>query len=191
MRAQPLTREEAKALLTACPRNNVGIRDRALLTALWRGSMRIGATLRIKPSDIDWDRGLITIHSDKNGEGRTVVMDQQAMDILRIWAERRAKLGINGHYPFFCSIYKKNRGSALDPSHYRRLIRRLGKYAGIEKRCHLHGLRHTGASEMAEEGLDLPTISAQLGHKNLSTTSEYIHRLRPDLANQRLKERTW
>lgn len=191
MRPQPLTPAEAKLLLSACPNTTTGIRDRALFTALWRGSMRIGATLRIKPGDIDWDRNLITIQRDKGGEGRTVVLDPQAMDVLRIWSERRKVIGLTGHQWFFCSVYKHALGNKLDPSHYRRLIGRLRKKAGIEKRCHLHGLRHTGASEMAEEGIDLPTISAQLGHKSVGTTSKYIHRLRPDLMNQRLKERVW
>ena len=192
MIGQPLTTSEAKALLAACPTNNsTGIRDRALLTALWRGAMRISATLRIQPGDIDWDRNLITIHSDKGGEGRTIVLDPQAMDVLRIWKERRTVLGINGKEPFFCSAHQHARGKPLDSSHFRRLIARLRRKAGIEKRCHLHGLRHTGASELAEEGFDLATISAQLGHKNVSTTSQYIHRLRPDLMDSRLKERTW
>ena len=105
---------------------------------------------------------------------RTVVLDQQAMDVLRAWRERRSLLGISGHHPFFCATYGEARGSKLDPSHYRRLIKRLARKAGVEKRCHLHGLRHTGASEMLEEGIGLATISAQLGHKNISTTQCYI-----------------
>jgi len=191
MKPQPLSKEEAKALLAACTDTDTGVRDRALFTALWRGSMRISATLKIRPADIDWDRNLITIQEDKGGEGRTVVLDSQAMDVLRIWAERRKSLGLNGHHVFFCAIYGDSRGNKVDASHFRRRIKRLQQKAGIEKRCHLHGLRHTGASEMIEEGLGLTTIAAQLGHKNVSTTSQYIHRLRPDLADQRLKERAW
>ena len=67
----------------------------------------------------------------------------------------------------------------------------LQKKAGIERRCHLHGLRHTAASELLEEGFDIATIARQLGHAHMSTTSRYLHQLRPDIMNERLKERTW
>ena len=191
MQPQPLARQEVQALLAACENTDAGIRDRAVFTILWRGAMRIGATLKIKPSDIDWDRSIVTIQNDKGGKGRAVVLDAQAMDVLRIWAERRKSLGINGHCPLFCATNRQARGRHLDPSQFRHKIQKLRAKAGIERRCHLHGLRHTAASELVEEGFDIATIARQLGHVHTSTTSRYIHRLRPDLMDERLKEREW
>lgn len=191
MLPQPLTREEAKKLLDACPDTNCGLRDRALFATLYRGAMRIGATLRIRPADIDWERHLVTIQDDKANSGRVVPLDDGVMDILRIWSERRKSLGINGHHPFFCTIDGETRGNSMASSHYRRRIKKLREKAGIEKRCHLHGLRHTGASELLEEGFDMATIARQLGHSHISTTSRYLHEIRPDLANEKLKEREW
>jgi site-specific recombinase XerD len=191
MEPQPLSRTEAKSLLAACPNTTAGIRDKAVLVTLYRGGTRISATLRVRPSDIDWERKTLVIHDDKGGKGRTVVLDDGALDILKVWAERRTSIGINGHHVFFCATNEGARGNHLDSSHYRHLIKRLGKVAGIEKRCHLHGLRHTAASELLEEGFDLATIAGQLGHSYTSTTSRYLHRLRPDLMNSRLKEREW
>lgn len=191
MQPQPLSRNEAKALLDACPNTTNGIRDRAVFATLYRGGTRISATLNIRPSDIDWEHKIITIHNDKGGKGRTIVLDSGALDILKTWAERRKSLGVNGHQPFFCATNKQARGKPLNPAHYRRAIKRAQKKAGIEKRCHLHGLRHTAASELLEEGFDLLTISTQLGHKHVSTTNTYVHKIRPDLANERLKQRIW
>ena len=191
MQPVPLSRDEAKALLAACSNTTAGIRDRAVLTVLYRGGTRITATLAIRPSDIDWDRGLITIHNDKGGKGRTVVLDAEAMDSLRVWNERRKSLNLNGHHTFFCTTNKPALGNRMDSSHYRHLVKELQKKAGIERRCHLHGLRHTAASELLEEGFDIATIARQLGHAHMSTTSRYLHQLRPDIMNERLKERTW
>jgi site-specific recombinase XerD len=191
MQPQPLSRDEAKALLAACPNTTNGIRDKALFTVLYRGGTRITATLNIRPADIDWERNLITIHRDKGGKGRTITIDDEAMNILRVWAERRSSLGVNGRHPFFCATNKKALGNALKSSHYRRTIKKLQRKAGIDKRCHLHALRHTAASELLEEGIDIATISRQLGHAHISTTSRYVHQLRPDLANQKLKARAW
>ena len=191
MQPQPLSRDDAKALLAACSNTTAGIRDRAVFATLYRGGTRISATLQIRPSDIDWERRLVTIHTDKGGKGRTIALDAAVLDILKVWAERRKSLGINGHHPFFCAVNKQAMGNHLDSSHYRHKIKNLGKKAGIERRCHLHGLRHTAASELLEEGFDLATIAGQLGHAHMSTTSRYLHQLRPDLMNEKLKERTW
>ena len=188
---QPLTRQEARALLAACSNTTTGIRDRAVFTVLYRGGCRITATLKTRPADIDWPRGLITVHEDKGGKGRVVVLDAEAMDVLRVWMERRKALGINGHHVLFCATNVPARGNRLDSSHFRHKIKALRKKAKIQKRCHCHGLRHTAASEMCEEGIPLPIIAAQLGHKHVSTTSAYIHRLRPDIACERLRQRKW
>ena len=158
---------------------------------LYRGGTRISATLRIRPADIDWDRNIITLHLDKGGKGYPVQIDDQGLDILRAWAERRKSLGINGHHPFFCATNKQARGNRVDSSHYRHKIAELREKTGIEKRCHLHGLRHTFVSELLEEGVDLANIAHQVGHEHVSTTSTYAHRLRPDLMNKHMKERTW
>jgi integrase len=191
MQPQPLSRDEAKALLAACSNTTAGLRDNAVFATLYRGGTRISATLQIRPSDIDWDRQLVTIHTDKGGKGRTIALDAEVMDILRVWAERRKSLGVNGHHPFFCATNNPALGNCLDSSHYRHKIKKLREKAGIERRCHCHGLRHTAASELLEEGFDLATIASQLGHAHASTTSRYLHQLRPDLANEKLKERVW
>lgn len=191
MQPQPLAKHEALSLLAACGNTTAGIRDRAVYTMLWRGGMRISATLQIMPSDVDWTRSIVTVHRDKGGKGRPVVLDVQAMDTLRAWIERRASLGVNGRCVLFCAVSKKALGNPLNSSHFRRKIQKLRKKAGIEKRCHCHGLRHTAASELLEEGFDVATIAAQLGHAYTSTTARYLHQLRPDLAHEKLAQRKW
>jgi site-specific recombinase XerD len=191
MQPQPLSREEAKALLSACSDTTTGIRDKAVFATLYRGGTRISATLQIRPSDIDWDRQLIHIHVDKGGKGRTIAIDDGLLDILRVWAERRKSLGVNGHHPFFCATHKDTLGNRLDSSHYRHKIQKLRRKAGIERRCHCHGLRHTAASELLEEGIDMASIANHLGHEHVSTTSRYVHALRPDLMCAKIKERKW
>jgi len=191
MQPQPLSRNEAKALLAACSNTTAELRDKAVFATLYRGGTRIAATLRIRPSDIDWERRLIIIQSDKGGKGRTIALDPEAIDILRAWAERRKTLGVNGHNPFFCATNKQALGNPIDPSHFRHKIQKLRAKAGIEKRCHCHGLRHTAASELLEEGFDLATIAGQLGHAHISTTSRYLHQLRPDIMREKLTQRVW
>jgi site-specific recombinase XerD len=54
------------------------------------------------------------------------------------------------------------------------MMRRIAAKAGIEKRVHPHGLRHSHAVDMANEGVAIPSIQQQLGHDRPSTTDTYL-----------------
>jgi len=56
------------------------------------------------------------------------------------------------------------RGNAMSDAYVRRLLKRLAAKAGIDKRVHAHGLRHTHAAQLRAEGVDIAIISRQLGH---------------------------
>ena len=62
---------------------------------------------------------------------------------------------------------------------------------GIEKRVHAHGLRHTGAAELAREGKPMNLIQAQLGHSNLGTTDRYIRHIAPQELIEAMQRREW
>jgi site-specific recombinase XerD len=60
------------------------------------------------------------------------------------------------------------------------MLKRRAAKAAIEKRAHLHGLRHSWAAEMRENGVDVETIRRQLGHAHLSTTQVYLDHIAPE-----------
>jgi len=120
---------------------------------------------------------------DKGGKARTVGMDPEAWAVLQAWMAARG-----GHKgKVFCTL----KGEPMESSYVRTLLPRLAKKAGIAKRVHPHGLRHTFAFGLAQEGFDLRDIQVALGHANLGTTGTYISHLNPvDLLAQ-LKNRKW
>ena len=73
----------------------------------------------------------------------------------------------------------------------RALCKRLAKRAGIEKRVHPHGFRHTHAYELAEEGAPLHLVQAQLGHSSLAVTNRYVSHLNPAELVERMQQRAW
>ena len=124
------------------------------------------------------------------GKGKkacVVVIDQQAADVLTAWLECRNSLGLNGHRPIFCTL----KGKPVSTAQVREMLPRRAKKAGIAKRVHAHGLRHTGASELAQEGVALIDIRQQLGHSSAATTDRYLHQLNPIARAERLRSRTW
>jgi site-specific recombinase XerD len=70
-------------------------------------------------------------------------------------------------------------------------MRRLGRKAGVEKRCHFHGLRHFMACSLIREGAPLTTVQALLGHASAATTSIYLSRLGSDEAVEFARRREW
>lgn len=185
---EPLTKDEVLALMNACSRRApTGKRDRALICILWRGQLRISEALDLKQSDFDPAACTLRVLKGKGKKARVVVIDSQAADVLSAWLETRKKLGLNGHKPIFCTLA----GEPIESAYIRAKLKRLAKKAGIEKRVHAHGLRHTGASELAQEGVALIDIQHQLGHSSAATTDRYLHALNPVARAARLRARTW
>lgn len=188
LHAEPLTRDEMELLLGACSkRAPTGRRDRALLCVLWRGQLRITEALSLKPSDFNPDDSTIRVLNGKGGKSRVAVIDDKTSAALSEWLGIRGGLGVDGRQPLFCTL----QGKRINAAQMRAKIKRLGRKAGIAKRVHLHGLRHTGASELASEGFDLKTIQEQLGHSSAATTDRYLHAINPVARAAQLRARAW
>ncbi len=174
--AEVLTPDEVTALIKTCSnRAPTGIRNRALITSLYRGGLRLGEALALAPKDVDLDRGTVTVLHGKGDRRRTVGIDPNAVAILSRWTDRRKMLQPKRGAPLFCTL----NGRPLHPSYVRTLLPRLAAKAGIDKRVHPHGLRHTMAFELMMEGVPVPIIQKQLGHANLATTQRYLDHIAP------------
>jgi site-specific recombinase XerD len=186
--AEPLTKDEVLALMNACSRRApTGRRDRALICLLWRGQLRISEALALKVADFDATACTLRVLHGKGNKARVVVIDAQAAAVLGEWLAVRKARGLNGHKPIFCTL----RGKPISTAQVREMLPRRGRKAGITKRVHAHGLRHTGASELAQEGVALVDIQQQLGHSSAATTDRYLHQLNPVARAERLRARTW
>ena len=164
-----------------------GIRNRALIAVLYRGQLRIGEALALKPKDLDRKAGTVRVLHGKGDKARTVGLDGGAWALFELWLQCRQKLGLSGRHTLFCTLD----GQPLLPSYCRALFARLGRKAGIEKRVHPHGLRHTGAAEMRAEGMDVGIISKQLGHSSIATTARYLDHISPAAVVEAMKRREW
>lgn len=174
--AEVLTEAEVRDLLAACSRRApTGIRDRGLLTVLYRAGLRIEEALDLKPADVDTRRGTIRILHGKGDHDRTVAVDDGAIAVLELWLAERARLGVNGRQKLFCTLT----GGPLSANQVRQMCKRRSAKAGIDKRVHPHGLRHTHAAELVAEGVPVNVIQKQLGHVSLATTDIYLRHIAP------------
>ncbi len=187
--AEVYTRDELNALLRACStRGRTGIRNRALIATLWRSGLRIREALGLRPKDLSREEGTLRVLQGKGGKSRTVAMDDTAFGLVADWMALRAGIaGVAGTHPVFCTL----QGRPLQSSYVRQVLPRLARKAGIHKRVHAHGLRHTCSVELAREGVPIPLIQAQLGHASVATTSRYLAHFGSEDLRRAVAERVW
>lgn len=190
--AEPLTPEEVARLFTACSTTSpTGLRNRALLAVLYRAGLRISEALTLLPGDIDHDAHTVLVRRGKGGKTRRVGIDDGALEHVRRWEAKRAKLGVTRHEPLFCTIAKPVTGGQLKSPYVRVMLKRLATDAGITKRVHPHGFRHTMAVELSRERTPLPLIQRQLGHSSPGTTGIYLQGISNQEVIDVMAERTW
>jgi integrase/recombinase XerD len=184
-----LTEAEVRQLLAQCSRRApTGIRDRALITLMYRTGLRVSEALDLRPADIDQDGGSVRVLHGKGDQARTVGIDDGALAVLEVWLAERKRFGINGgRSKLFCTLA----GGPLSADQVRQMVRRRAAKAGIEKRVHPHGLRHANAAEMMAEGTPVNVIQAHLGHTSLATTSAYLAHIAPKQVVDAGRARTW
>lgn len=183
-----LTPDEIGALIRAASgRAPTGIRNRAIIVTAWRAGLRVQEFLGLYPRDLDPENGTVNVIHGKGGRQRIVGLDPAAFAVVERWLDKRRELGLNGHQPVFCTL----KGGPLKPSYIRAMFPRLARRAGIEKRVHAHGLRHTHAAELAAENVPMNVIARQLGHRSVATTSRYIDHIQPTQVIETMRQREW
>lgn len=176
------------ALIRACSaRAPSGIRNRALIAVLWRCGLRISEALRLELRDLDLQAGTLRIRHGKGDKSRTVGLDEQTSALIARWLDRRRGLSPGARAPVFCTL----EGSRIDSSYIRRLLPRLAHKAGISRRVHPHGLRHTYAAELARERAPINVIRDALGHSTLAVTDRYLRDVAPIHVIDTMRSRAW
>ncbi len=169
---EPLDTSEVLALIGACSgKAPTGIRNRALIALMAGGGLRVAEALAVEMRDLG--DGSVNVRKGKGSKQRRVGMTADLLPHVERWADRRESLGLPRRAPFICTLD----GGPVSQPYVRGLLRRLGPKAGIEKRLHPHGLRHTHAFRLANEGVPMHLLQRQLGHTSLATTDRYIGHL--------------
>ncbi len=178
---ETLSRQEEKELIKYIIENNK-IKYSGIILALLTG-MRIGEICALKWSDIDLKKRKITV--DKTLQRICIKNERSSINIGKVKTSSSARtIPISNFlYSFLISIKPANReyyflsnnSKPKEPRNYRRIYKTLLKKLKI-KSITFHALRHTFATRLVENKVDIKTISELLGHASTNTTiSIYIH----------------
>jgi integrase/recombinase XerD len=158
-----LSREEMRVLLDA----TVNLKHRALLATMYDTGLRCAEVQQLKVSDIDSPRMLVHVREGKGKFPRQVKLSPQLLELLRIyWRWRKPKDWL---FP------GQKAGFPMHLSGMRQICQQLRKKAGISKPVTPHVFRHSFATHLLDDGIDLRTIQLLLGHADLKTTARYLH----------------
>ena len=167
-----LTAAEAERVL-AMPAvgDPLGVRDRAMLEAIYSTGMRRMELLGLKLYDLDAERGTVFIRQGKGKKDRMVPMGERAFSwVMRYVEEARPSLALT---PDDGTVFLTNVGLAFEPNRLTQLVRDYVNAAEIGKTGSCHLFRHTCATLMLENGADIRFIQQLLGHEKLETTQIY------------------
>ncbi len=184
--------EEVAGLLKHCGRGPGGYRNRALIAVLVRSGLRIGEALALQLKDLDFALGAITVMHGKGDQRRMVPLDSGTAALLELWIHGpRARLNLARNAPLFCTYERGNVGRPLRQAYVRDALKRAGRRAGIAKRIHPHGLRHTFAFNLLLAGKDIVMLQQALGHRDLGTTQRYVSHRFPLGMIRELNQLAW
>jgi site-specific recombinase XerD len=134
---------------------------------LYSAGLRVGEVVRLRPSDLDAEPGLVRVRQGKGGKDRYTLLAQRAIEVVRLYrgAHETERWLFPGPDP------KRH----LTSRSVQRVVERAAQAAGIEKRVTTHTLRHSFATHLLEGGTNLRIIQELLGHQSARTTQIYTH----------------
>jgi integrase/recombinase XerD len=143
------------------------LKQRVLLCLIYSAGMRVSEVCKLKLNDIDFDRKQIHIRQSKNNKSRYVVLGE--------FIARGIKQYIEGARPSIFLFNGREKGTPLCHGAVQQSFRLAMEKADIQKDACVHTLRHSFATHLLEQGVDIVTIKEQLGHAHIQTTMMYLH----------------
>jgi integrase/recombinase XerD len=136
----------------------------AAVLVLLSVGLRVGELVRLRPGDFDSDAGGLHVRGKGRRERRVFVVDERL---------RRAVAALAGRKDA-SSLFSPG-GGDWSTQAVRRALRESAQAAGIARRVTPHMLRHTCATLLLEDGVDIRFLQRLLGHENIATTAIYAH----------------
>lgn len=158
----------------ASPRDRaIELRDAAILEVLYATGMRVSELAALDLQSIDEANALITVLGKGNRE-RRVPFGVPAQDALRSWISQgrpvlAAKAGSGS------ALFLGVRGARINVRQVRDIVHRATAGRAGSPELSPHGLRHSAATHMVENGADIRQVQEYLGHSTLSSTQIYTH----------------
>ena len=157
-----MSKEEVQQLL-----NQVhNLKHKTILILIYSCGLRISELINLKIKDIDSKRMLIQIRNSKGNKDRQVQLTNQILVLIKKYYK--------SYFPKEF-LFNGMHGGKYSSASIQKIIKRMALRAGIRKNITPHTLRHSFATHLLEDGIDIRYIQTILGHSNIQTTQIYTH----------------
>jgi site-specific recombinase XerD len=141
-------------------------RDNAIMELFYASGMRRAELAGVRLADVDLQERTIRVIGKGNKE-RVVVINRTAAAAITEYLRVRQRSADP-------ALFLGRGGKGLTPQHVWRIFRTIYSVSGIQKHASPHTLRHSFATHLVENGVDLETVRELLGHESLATTGVYL-----------------
>lgn len=146
------------------------LRDVAVIEFLFATGIRISELCNLTPNEVNLYEGSILIYGKGSKERRIHIGNEDVLDILKEYEKEYHKEIVSCNH-FFAS----QSGKPLSDQSVRRMINKYTSVASIEQHITPHMFRHTFATALLEEDVDIRYIQEMLGHSSINVTEIYTH----------------
>jgi len=144
-------------------------RDRAILELLFSTGMRVSELVSLDRDTIDLSKEEFSVRG-KGEKVRVVFLSSRSRETLKRYLDMRDDM----EESLFVGISRKG-SSRLSSRSIERIVKHYAVGAGITKKVTPHVIRHSFATDLLEEGADIRSVQALLGHASIATTQVYTH----------------
>jgi integrase/recombinase XerD len=162
-----LSAEEVARLLAAAK----CLKHRAALAVAYGAGLRVAEVASLKVGDIDSARMLIRVERGKGGRYRHAMLSPDLLTLLRAWWQEGRQQGVMR--PGGWLFPGQDLSKPITTRQLGRVVEEAAQTAGITKRVSPHTLRHSFATHLLEDGVDIRVIQVLLGHAKLDNTALY------------------
>jgi site-specific recombinase XerD len=143
------------------------VKHRLLLMLAYSSGLRVSEVVNLKREHIDFSRKAVYIKSGKGRKDRCTILSEKAALLLREYCvSYDTQIWLFPGQPASCHLSIRSAQKIFEKAALR---------VGIIKKTSIHGLRHTFATHLLENGTDIRYIQSLLGHASLRTTERYTH----------------
>src|ERR1700752_434629 len=162
-----LSRDEVTRLLNA----TTCLKHQAALSVAYGAGLRVAEAAALKVTDVDSERMLLRVERGKGDRYRNAMLPADLLTLLREWWKAGRQQGVM--HPQGWLFPGQNAMKPISTRHLHRIVVEAAQAAEIPKRVGPHTLRHSFATHLLEDGVDVRVIQALPGHVRLDTTALY------------------
>lgn len=165
-----LNGSEVKALLSACKL----LKHRLIIGLCYGCGLRCSEVRNVQIADADLERGMLQVRQGKGSKDRCIPLGKMLCRGIALYLTAAAPR---------TWLFEGNDGEAMSQRGTQWVVCEAVKRAGMRKEVHTHTLRHSYATHLLEQGVNILTIKELLGHAQIETTMVYLHIAQPSAQN--------